>query len=368
MIKNQKISLFSTLYAPQLEEIFGTPEFDTEYLRLEADKSIPRTEIDGQELLRVILTERIQTGRIYFQFVDNVNGDYNAFLENIKFSNLCQEITLPTAPFDDINSGEGEIALCMLGGYNLEHAVKDYSSIEKTAKYLVKGLDNIMEIQDYLVKNSEKQKLRRSIGIGVTNFAYWMAKKGFRYDDPSALPAIDELFEAIQFYTLKASMELAKERGACEWFHKTKYSQGWLPIDKKHDLVREITGNREFTFDWEWLRGEIAKYGLRNSVVTALMPVESSSLVTNSTNGINPPLNLISYKTSKTMTAKFVVPGVKSLANKYTLAWDITNNDCINKMCGVMQYWVDQAISINHYYNPLLYKGNKILSKLWLRI
>lgn len=360
MLKGQTISLFSTADAPQLHDIFGTPEFDTEYLRLEADTAVPRKTVNGKELLASLITERIQTGRIYFSFVDNINGDYNPFKENIKLSQLCQEIVLPTEPFDDIHSGEGEIALCMLGGYNLEHAVKDYSSIEESSKYLIKGLDNIMDIQDYPVLNSAKQKKRRSIGIGVTNFAYWMAKKGYKYSDPEALVEIDELFEHIQFYTLKASMELAKERGRCEWFHKTKYAEGWLPIDKKNEAVRGLTNGRELSCDWEWLRGEIAKYGLRNSVLTTIMPVESSSLVTNSTNGIEPPQALVSYKTSKTMTAKFVVPGIKSLANKYTLTWDITDNDCVNKITGIIQYWIDQAISINHYYNPMMYADNKI--------
>jgi len=366
MIKGQTISLFSEYYAPELSKTFGTPEFDKLYLSYEADKSIPRKEINGKDLLGSLVLERIQTGRIYFQFADNVNGDYNAFLDPISMTNLCVEIVLPTKPFVDVNKDDGEIALCMLAGYNLEHVNPEngFAGLEETARYIIKGLDNIMDIQDYPVAHSEHQKKRRSIGIGVTNFAYWMAKRGLKYDDSKALPLVDELFEAIQFYSLKASMELAKERGKCEWFHKTKYSQGWLPIDKKNDAVRELTGNRKFNLDWEWLREEIAKWGLRNSVLTAQMPVESSSLVTNSTNGFEPPKDFVTYKKSKTMTFKFVVPGIKSLKNKYTLAWDITSNDCINKLTGIMQYWIDQAISINHYYNPLLFPDKKIPAKV----
>lgn len=360
MLKDQDISLFSTKYAPHLHELFGTSEFDSAYLSCEADKSIPRITINGKELIARLVLERIQTGRIYIQFADNVNGDYNVFKENIKMTNLCVEIVLPTSPFTNIYNSEGEIALCMLGGYNLEHMISSYDSIEETAKFLVKGLDNIMDIQNYPIKNSEKQKKRRSIGIGVTNFAYWMAKKGFRYDDPAALSVIDELFEHIQFYTLKASMELAKERGRCEWFHKTKYADGWLPIDKKNDTIRKLTNNRKLSLDWEWLRTQIKMYGLRNSVLTALMPVESSSLVTNSTNGIEPPRALVTMKRSKTMIFKFVAPGIKTLKHKYTLSWDIHDNTCINQITGVMQYWIDQAISINHYYNPLLFDDKKV--------
>lgn len=359
MIKNEEISLFSSYYASNLYALHGSEGFDLAYLDAE-QSDIPRKTIKGQELLAALVTERIQTGRIYYMFADNVNGDANAFLENIATTNLCTEIVLPTKPIYDINDEDGEIALCMLAGYNLGVLDKDFSTLEKTAKYNVRALDNIMDIQDYPVAASRKQLKRRSIGIGVTNFAYWMAKKGLKYDDPAALPEVDRLFEAIQFYTLKASMELAKERGKCEWFHMTKYSQGWLPIDKDRPAIKELTGHRELEFDWEWLRSEIAKWGLRNSVVTALMPVESSSLVTNSTNGIDAPVALVSYKKNKTMTCKFVVPGIKSLKSKYTLAWDITSNDCINKLTGIMQYWIDQAISVNHYYNPMMYEDNKI--------
>jgi ribonucleoside-diphosphate reductase alpha chain len=261
-----------------------------------------------------------------------------------------------------------EIALCMLGGLNLGilGGRDTFHKMERPLYYMVKALDKVIDLQDYPVPASFKQTKTRSIGVGVTNYAYFLAKNNLKYGTQEILDVTDELFECIQFYLLKASMELAKDLGPCEYFHKTKYSEGFLPIDLYNKRVDELV-KRELVCDWEWLRGEIAKYGLRNSVLSAIMPAESSSVVTNSTNGIEPPRSLISTKLNKNGGIKIVVPGVKTLANKYTLAWDITDNSVINKVVCVMQKWVDQGISVNHYYNPNQYEGNQVPAKVIIK-
>jgi ribonucleoside-diphosphate reductase alpha chain len=278
-------------------------------------------------------------------------------------SNLCQEIVEPTHPFNHIDEeGDGEIALCNLGGINL--GVLDgpdtFWKLEKPIKHLVYALNKVIDIQDYPVIHAKKQLYRRNLGIGVTNFAYWMAKNHKLYTDDTALPLVDELFEHIQFYLIKASMELAKTDGEAVWFHKTKYAQGIFPQDLAKQSVLDLV-DRKPTLDWEWLREEVKKYGMKNSVLSALMPVESSSLVTNSTNGIEPPRSFVVTKTNKTSVSnKIVVPAAKELAQYYTLAWDDENiNHHINQLTAIMQKWIDQAISVNHYYNPNNYEGFK---------
>lgn len=368
MAKGEDISLFSTNDVPNLYDAFGTPEFNEMYLAYEKNTKIPRKVVNGKDILLSLASERMNTGRIYIQNIDNVNNQ-SPFKDKISMSNLCQEINLPTTPIYDINDENGEIALCMLGGLNLGilGGVDTFSRLEKPAMYMVKALDKVIDLQDYPVKASYKQVARRSIGVGVTNFAYFLAKNGLKYGDPQTLEVVDELFEHIQFYLMKASMELAKELGPCEMFYRTKYSDGLLPIDLYNKRVDELV-NRELTCDWEWLRGEIAKYGMRNSVLSAIMPSESSSIVTNSTNGIEPPRSLITVKVNKSSgNIKMAVPSIKSLASKYTLAWDITSNDDINKIVCVMQKWVDQGISVNHYYNPMLFQDNKIPARVVIK-
>ena len=367
MIKGEMISLFSTSEVPELYEAWGTPEFDDLYLKSEKNKKFHRTEVNGRDLLLTLVSERMNTGRIYVQMIDNVNNN-NPFEDTIRMSNLCQEILLPTKPIKDINDEEGEIALCMLGGVNLGKlgGPETFYKLEKACKYLVRGLDKIMDIQDYPVKASEKQIGRRSIGIGVTNFAYFLAKNGLKYDDDKALELTDELFEHLQFYLIKASMELAKENGPCALFNETKYAKGILPIDRYNKNV-DLLVKRDYTLDWEWLRSEVLEHGMANSVLSAIMPSESSSIVTNATNGIEPPRALIVTKVNKSGNTKLVVPSIKSLGHKYTLAWELTSNECINKLTCVMQKWVDQAISVNHYYNPKLYENNKIPAKVVIK-
>ncbi len=368
MLKNEKISLFSTSDAPELIELWGLPEFDEVYLKYEADKKVKRIEVDGQELLLSIATERLNTGRLYISFIDNVNAT-NQFKCKINMTNLCVEITEPTTPFTDVNSEEGEIALCNLGGLNLGilKGRDTFHLIEKPLRDIVRALDTVVEIQEYPVKAAEKQLKRRSIGVGVTNFAYWMAKNGLKYEDEEALPLIDELFEHFQYYLIKASMELAKERGACEWFNKTKYAEGVMPFDNINEEVKNLV-KRPLTLDWDWLREQVKLHGMRNSVLSAQMPVESSSMVTNSTNGLEAPRELVTVKTNKSgASTVMVVPEGKKLASKYTLAWDIVDNSCINKIVSVVQKYLDQAISVNHYYNPTLFEGNQIPAKVIIK-
>lgn len=364
MVKDEKISLFSTSDAPLLYDLWGGSDFDEQYLKYENDKSIKRTTVSGMDLLIQLVTERVNTGRIYLSMLDNVNSN-SPWKRLVQMSNLCQEIKLLTAPIKDINDALGEIALCMLGGINLgKIGGRDtFHKLENPIKMLVKGLDNIMEIQDYPVKASEKQLGRRSIGIGVTNFAYWLAKNGLKYQDNEVLGLVDELFEHIQYYLLKASAELAKERGRCDFYEDTTYSQGILPIDRYNKTVDTLV-QREYTLDWEELREFIKIHGLRHSVLSAIMPAESSSVVSNATNGIEPPRALMTTKVNKNGNIKIVVPSIKSLGHKYTLAWDLKDNSCINKITGVIQKWIDQSISVNHYYNPKNYEGGKIPSKV----
>ena len=368
MLKNEKISLFSTSDAPGLIDLWGLPEFDELYLKYEVDKKVKRTEIDGQELLLSIATERLNTGRLYISFIDNVNYT-NQFKERITMSNLCQEISLPTSPIVDVNSDKGEIALCNLAGLNLGilRGRDTFHLMEKPLKDIVRALDIVIDVQEYPVKASEKQLKRRSIGVGVTNFAYWMAKNGLKYEDEEALPLIDELFEHFQYYLVKASMELAKERGTCDWFGKTKYAEGLMSFDNVNEEVKKLV-KRPLTLDWTWLREQVQLHGMRNSVLSAQMPVESSSMVTNSTNGLEAPRELVTVKTNKSgASTVMVVPEGKKLASKYTLAWDIVDNSCINKITAVVQKWIDQAISVNHYYNPTLFEGNQIPAKVIIK-
>lgn len=364
MLKNETISLFSTATAKDLYSVWGMPEFDEVYLAYEADATIPRKTVQGSELLQTIVTERINTGRIYYMFIDNVNST-SQFIEQITMSNLCVEIVQPTSPIYDVNSEEGEISLCNLGGINLGFlkGPNTFYKLEEPIYRLVKALDTIIDIQDYPVAAARKQLKRRNLGVGVSNFAYWMAKNGLNYNDDGALAVIDELFEHIQYYLIKASVRLAQERGACEWFHKTKYSQGIMPFDNVVQGAKDLV-DRQLTLDWEALRAMVLQYGMRNSVLSAQMPVESSSIPQNSTNGIEPPRALRSVKTNKTGgSTVMLMPEADKLASQYTLAWDITSNSSINRICAIIQKWIDQAISVNHYYNPMLHDNKMIPAK-----
>jgi ribonucleoside-diphosphate reductase alpha chain len=273
----------------------------------------------------------------------------------------CQEITLPTTPLnhiDDDDNTDSEIALCVLAAINLG-AIKEFSEFEKVMDISVRVLDFIIENQDYPVKAALKMLKRRSLGIGITNFAYWLAKNDVNYDDPNALQLVDELMEHMQYYGIKASVNLAKEYGAAEYFHRTKYSKGILPIDTYNKNVDTIV-NRKYTLDWEELRKEVVTYGMRNSTITTLMPCESSSLISNSTNGIEPIRDYITTKKSKQGLIRLVVPEYSKLKNKYQLAFNLDGNKGITNIHAVITKWIDQAISANHYYDITKFKDNEI--------
>jgi ribonucleoside-diphosphate reductase alpha chain len=257
----------------------------------------------------------------------------------------------------------GEISLCVLSAINVGE-IKDLSDLEGIMKNAVSSLDFVIEHQDYPVKAAEKMLKRRSIGIGITNLAYYLAKNNVNYDSPEALEVVDELMEHIQYYGIKASVELAKEFGKCEWFDRTKYSDGILPIDTYSKNVDKLV-KRKPTLDWESLRKEVVEHGMRNSTITAIMPCESSSVVTNSTNGMEPLRSLITVKKSKQGLLKTVAPEILKLKNKYQLAYDLNGNKGITNIQSVIQKWIDQGISANHYYDFGKYnEGNLPMSEV----
>lgn len=356
-ISKENLTLFSPNDVPDLYEAFGydNDKFEELYSKYENDESISKITIPAVEVMNLLLQERLETGRIYIQNLDNANT-HSGFIDKINMSNLCQEINLPTSPIYDVNGEEGEIALCVLGAINL--GTTKLEELEEVCEYTVRMLDYIIDIQDYPVKAAEKMLKRRSLGVGVTNLAYWLAKNGLDYSKKS-LPELDRLFEHIQFNLLKASNKLAKEYGKCEYFDRTKYSQGLLPIDHYSKSMDSIV-KRELDCDWEGLRKDILEFGLRNSVVSAQMPCESSSVVSSSTNGIEAPRSLITVKKSKSGSPlPVVVPEIIKLKNKYTMSWGFSNDD-MNNVVGVIQKYFDQGISVNHYYDKKKYPDSNI--------
>lgn len=357
-IKNENISLFSPADVPDLVEAFGdNDKFEKLYVKYENDKSIDKIQVSARKLLDALIQERIETGRIYIMNIDNANS-HSSFTDKIRMSNLCQEVTLPTTPLEDLYDEDGEIALCVLSAINLG-LINKLSDLEEICEYIVRALDFVIENQEYLVKAAEKMLKRRSIGVGVTNFAYWLVKNGLSYDSPEALEKVDELFEHIQYYLIKASIKLAKEYGKCEYFDKTKYSQGILPIDTYNANVDDLV-KREYSLDWESLRKEILEHGMRNSTLTAIMPCESSSLPLSATNGIEPPRSLITIKKSKSgAPLPVVVPEITKYKNKYNFAFSFDNTH-MNNIVSVIQKWIDQAISVNHYYDVRKHEGGEL--------
>jgi len=353
VIEDGTVTLFSPNDIPNLYESFfeSNEKFEEIYLKYENNKNFKTKKVKARELFNSFLQERISTGRIYLMNVDHANS-HSSFIDKIYTSNLCTEVTLPTTPMkhiDDDDSTAAEIALCVLAAVNLGE-IKDIAEIEEIMESAVRALDFVIEHQDYPVKAALKMLKRRSLGIGITNLAYYLAKNDVGYEDKGALKLVDQTMEAIQFFGIKASVKLAKEFGKCEWFDKTKYSLGILPIDTYKKEVDGLT-NRKHTYDWEELRAEVQEHGMRNSCITAEMPCESSSLVTNSTNGMEPVRALITSKKSKQGIIKVVVPDFNKLKNKYTLAFDMKDNKSITNIQAVMQKWIDQAISSNHYYD-----------------
>ena len=370
LIKNQDITLFSPSDVPGLYDAFfeDQDKFEELYTKYEQDKTIRQRQIPATELFSLMMQERASTGRIYIQNVDhcNTHSPFDPTVAPIRQSNLCMEIALPTKPLDNINDEAGEIALCTLSAVNLGK-VEHVSDIEEPAELIVRALDALLDYQDYPVKAAENGSMRRrTLGVGVINYAYYLAKNGVRYSDDSALGLTHQTFEALQFYLLKASNKLAKEQGACPAFNETTYSQGILPIDTyKRDLDKIC--QEPLHLDWETLRTEITTHGLRNSTLTALMPSETSSQIANATNGIEPPRGLVSIKASKDGILKQVVPDIEKLKYQYELLWQMPNNDGYLKLVAIMQKFVDQSISANTNYDPTRFEGQRVPMKVLLK-
>lgn len=351
------ISLFSPHDVPNLYEVFGTEEFDELYEQYESDESIPRKTIPAQDLILSILKERAETGRLYIMNIDHCNS-HSSFLDKVNMSNLCQEITLPTTPLQHID-GKGEIALCILSAINVGK-INRLDELENLCDLAVRGLEELIDYQNYPVEAAERSTLaRRSLGIGYIGLAHYLAKQGFKYDDPEAWKSVHQLSESFQYHLLKSSNAVAKEKGACEYFNRTKYSKGLLPIDTYKTDIDEFCDG-ELSYDWDNLRNDIQEFGLRHSTLSAQMPSESSSVVSNATNGIEPPRAYLSTKKSKKGPLKQIVPQYGSLKNNYTLLWDMKDNDGYIKIVSVMQKFFDQAISGNWSYNPENYDNNEV--------
>ena len=356
-INDEEITLFSPHEVPELYEAWGTKEFDEIYKTAERKTSVWKHKLKAQDLFMAILKERAETGRIYIMNIDHCNT-HSSFKDRIYMSNLCQEITLPTDPISHID-GNGEIALCILSAINVG-LLKDLDELESLCDLAVRSLDEVIDHQRYPVKAAEiSTRNRRSLGIGYIGLAHYLATLGLGYETKTAWKEVDKLSEAFQYYLLKASNELAKEKGKCESFSKTKYSDGILPIDTYKKEVDEIV-SRKLSYKWEDLRKDIKEFGLRHSTLTAQMPSESSSVVCNATNGIEPPRDYISVKKSKKGTLKQVVPDYKKLKNNYTLLWDMKSNEGYINIVAVMQKYFDQSISGNWSYNPENYDEGEI--------
>ena len=357
-IEDSHITLFSPHNVPGLYESFGTPGFDKLYMAYEGDPDVPQKRVKAQELIIDILKERAETGRLYIMNIDHCNS-HSSFKDKIEMSNLCQEITLPTFPLQHIDDEHGEIALCILSAINVGK-VKSDDELENLCDLSVRGLEELIDYQKYPIKAAEiATKARRSLGIGFIGLAHYLAKLGYNYDSQEAWDAVHGLSESFQYYLLKSSNEIAKEKGWCENFGRTKYADGILPIDTYKRDVDEIS-SQELQHDWESLRASITTHGLRHSTLSAQMPSESSSVVSNATNGIEPPRDFLSIKKSKKGPLKQIVPSYQTLKNNYTLLWEMKSNTGYINVVSVMQKFFDQAISGNWSYNPENYDDNEV--------
>ena len=367
VLQDGEITLFSPHDVPDLYDVFGhdNAKFDELYVKYENDRKTPKKKIKAMDLFSDLLKERAETGRIYIMNIDHANS-HSSFKDPVRMSNLCQEITLPTVPIQHVDDDQGEIALCILSAVNVG-TLKSLDDLENICDLSVRALEQIIDYQGYPVKAAEiSTKARRSLGIGYIGLAHFLAKNKVKYADKEALSLVHELTECFQYYLLKASMTLAKERGACEGFSRTKYADGILPIDTyKKDV--DLLGKFKYTCDWEWLRSEIKQHGLRHSTLSAQMPSESSSVVSNATNGIEPPRALLSTKKSKKGPLKQVVPEYSRLKNFYTLLWDMPSNEGYINIVSVMQKFFDQAISGNWSYNPLHFENNEVPMSVMLK-
>ena len=370
LINKGDITLFSPSDVPGLYDAFFEDQnlFEELYVKYENDPDIKKTSIKALELFSLFASERANTGRIYLQNVDhcNTHSPFDPKYAPVRQSNLCLEIALPTKPLNDINDAEGEIALCTLSAFNLG-AIKDLSELEELSDIIVRALDNLLDYQNYPIAAAANSSLnRRTLGVGVINFAYYLAKNGTKYSDGSANNLVHKTFEAIQYYLIKASMNLAKEFGACPKFNETTYSQGIMPIDTYKKAVDDFC-SEELHLDWDGLKKDVVEYGMRNSTLSALMPSETSSQISNATNGIEPPRGYVSVKASKDGILKQVVPEIEKYKENYELLWTIPNNEGYLQLVAIMQKFVDQTISANTNYDPNKFENGKVPMKTLLK-
>jgi ribonucleoside-diphosphate reductase alpha chain len=367
---NENITLFDPHEVPDLYEAFyrDTEEFETLYKHYEHKRGIKKKVIGAVEVFKNgILKERTDTGRIYLVNIDNVisQGPFDTKLDPIYQSNLCQEILLPTKPFQRIEDEAGRIALCTLGSVNWG-AFKTPQEMRKASRVLVRSLSNLLGYQKFLSIQSELANLDfEPLGVGITNLAYWHAKRNLRYGTPEALQEVKRWMEHQAFYLTEASVELAQEKGACKLSAQTFYGRGVFPWERRSEGVNELTDfTPSATLDWEGLRQKLLQYGIRNATLMAVAPVESSSVVLNSTNGIEMPMELISVKESKAGSFVQVVPEYKKLKSRYQLMWD--QRDCQDylKTAAVLAVYVDQSLSTNTFYNPAYFEGGKVPATL----
>jgi ribonucleoside-diphosphate reductase alpha chain len=365
LLNGGDITLFSPHDVPGLyEAYFGEPAvFQELYEKYERSTKIKKKTVPAMELFSALIKERAETGRIYIMNVDHCNT-HSSFKDTVYMSNLCQEITLPTKPLQHIDDPDGEIALCILSAINVG-TLKSLDDLEELCELAVRALEEIIDYQRYPILAAEKStKARRSLGVGYIGLAHYLAKNHVKYEDQEAWNLVHNLSEAFQYYLLKASNKLAQERGACEYFNRTKYADGILPIDTYKKDVDTIVENK-LSYDWDALRNDIKEHGLRHSTLSAQMPSESSSVVSNATNGIEPPRGYLSVKKSKKGPLKQIVPQYQSLKQHYTLLWDMPSNEGYINVVAVMQKFFDQAISGNWSYNPTHYPDNEVpMSKM----
>ena len=365
LLSGGNITLFSPHDVPDLYNCFFTDvdKFRDLYEKYERSTKLRKKSIPAIDLFSAFMQERKDTGRIYLQNVDHAN-DHGSFIKElapIRQSNLCCEIDLPTKPLNDVNDENGEISLCTLAAINWGK-VRDPADFERPCTLAVRALDELLDYQDYPVKAAKNSTMaRRPLGVGIINLAYWLARNDLSYQniDADGLNKLHSFTEAWSYYLIKASIDLAKEKGACPKSGETKYGQGLFPIDTYKREVDELA-TPQYRFDWKLLASESRKYGIRNSTLMALMPSETSAQISNATNGIEPPRSLVSVKQSKDGVLKQVVPEVRKLKNKYDLLWDQKSPEGYLKIVAVLQKFIDQGISVNTSYNPKFYDDEKI--------
>lgn len=362
LIEGGNITFFDPNDVPDLYDSFFVDQkrFEELYTKYERAHSIRKKTMTALEVFSQFLTERKETGRIYVQNIDHAN-QHGSFIEEqapIRQSNLCAEIDLPTKPLKSYDDPEGEISLCTLSAINWG-LINNPSEFAKYCDLAVRGLDALLDYQDYPIVAAQLSTMgRRPLGIGIINFAFFLAKRDLKYSE-ECFSTVDEYAEAWSYYLIKASADLAEEKGACLWNDQTKYSQGILPIDTYKSSVDNLVSHKT-RLPWKALRTQLKKTGIRNSTLMALMPAETSAQISNSTNGIEPPRALVSYKQSKDGVMAQVVPGYHHLKNKYDLLWDQESPENYLKICGILQKYIDQGISANTSYNPEFFEDNKI--------